>query len=128
MIFIEYFLYKLYSFTLNKSLFKKPVRGIDGACTFFSLLLFFNIISFLRSFNIPIWEKSYRYPLVAGAIIVLFLLNYFYKEKNRIEKVYNKYKDENVFWKIFGWILVITYMIATIYFLSCAKFRFNMAL
>lgn len=118
MFLIEYFLYKIYRLFLNKTAFKKPIRGIEGACGMYTFFLFVNISSFLRLLGYPIWEKNFRDFAMICFVIVSFLLYYFYKRKNRIEKVYAKYKNESKFWKIFGWILIGGYIIATIYFMG----------
>lgn len=118
MFLIEYFLYKFYRLFLNKTAFKKPIHGLDGACGLYTLLLFFNISTFLLFFGFAIGGMIFRYLSIACFVTVFYLLLHIYKRKNRIEKVYEKYKNESKFWKIFGWILVGGYIIATIYFMG----------
>lgn len=107
MILIDYFIYKVYSLT-------KKYFYSDLGYYLFALSLFINIDSILVLYGYPIWEKSIRYILLASMILVVILLFYVYGKRGRLIKVVDKYKNENTFWKIFGWIMIFGYFIITI--------------
>lgn len=108
MFIIDYFVYKIYSLTR-----KFFLPGISYA--FFPLLLFINIDTVMASFNYPIWNKEYG--SLTNLLLICFygVLIYVYSYKDRTRKVYEKYKNESTFWKVFGWILVGGYIVATFF-------------
>jgi hypothetical protein len=113
MILIDYFLYKIYSFFLNKPFWETTVAN-----NVFLLLLFINIGSLLDYLGYPIWDKNWRYSLIGGYIIGNILLWFFYEKKGRYKKIYEKYKNESKTWSIIGWILIFSYITATVFFMG----------
>jgi hypothetical protein len=111
MILIDYFLYKIYAFFLNK-----PFHETLVANNALLLSLDLNVSSLLIYLGYPIWDDNIRYSLVGGFILGQFIMYFFYEKKGRYKKIYEKFKNENRFWKVFGWVWVLIYIVATIIF------------
>jgi hypothetical protein len=114
MFIVDYFVFTIYYTTRN---FFYPALSYF----LFPLLVFLNIDSVLLFHGYPIWENAYGNISNVAMLIFIGPFYFIYEKKGRLNKIYEKYKDDSKFKKVLGWIYVGGLFIVTIFFMAYPK-------